>query len=38
MAKEITVYYDKEGDYFEVMFEKKEIINSGIATFFYTLS
>lgn len=24
MAKEITVYYDKEGDYFEVMFEKKK--------------
>ncbi len=25
MAKEITVYYDKEGDYFEVMFEKKKV-------------
>ncbi len=24
MAKKITVYYDKEGDYFEVMFEKKK--------------
>lgn len=24
MAKEITVYYDKEGDYFEVMYNVRE--------------
>jgi hypothetical protein len=27
MAEEIRVWYDKEGDYLEVLFEKKPVIS-----------